>query len=189
MNVPELGNMSDITTNNLFNFDLRITENQNEYDSQNNRESYNPDKRIKESKISEEKKKENNKESLEKENGSPIKNKVDGLAREKDVADDLKKTYPSEKGYQIVSEAYLRDNKGNIVKDTEKNEARRVDFVVLKDNEVIDSIEVTSKTADKTEQSAKEDRIRAAGGNFIRDDSGNLVQIPSNVKTRIERRD
>ncbi|ATV69034.1 hypothetical protein [Fusobacterium pseudoperiodonticum] len=118
-----------------------------------------------------------------------IKNKMDGLAREKEVAEELKSKYPPEKGYQIVSEAYLRDKDGNIVKDTVTGEARRVDFIVVKNGKVVDSIEVTSKTANKTEQSAKEERIRDNGGNYIRDNNGNLVEIPSTVHTRIERRD
>ena len=118
-----------------------------------------------------------------------IKHKMDGLAREKEVAEELKSKYPPEKGYQIVSEAYLRDKDGNIVKDTVTGEARRVDFIVVKNGKVVDSIEVTSKTANKTEQSAKEERIRDNGGNYIRDNNGNLVEIPSTVHTRIERRD
>ena len=101
----------------------------------------------------------------------------------------MNEKYPPEKGYQVVSEAYLRDKDGNIVKDPISGTARRIDFVVVKDGKVVDSIEVTSKTADKTEQSAKEERIREAGGNYIRDNDGNLVEIPSYVQTHIERRD
>ena len=118
-----------------------------------------------------------------------IKNKIDGLAREAEVANELEKQYPEKEGFQVISETYLRDKDGNIVKDPETGEARRVDFMVVKDGKVIDSIEVTSKTADKTEQSAKEERIRESGGNYIRDNNGNLVEIPSTVHTRIERRD
>lgn len=120
---------------------------------------------------------------------SPIKNKQDGLEREREVRGDLEKKYPPEAGYEIISEAYLRDENGKIVRDPETGEARRIDFVVVKDGKVVDSIEVTSKTADKTQQSAKEGRIRDAGGNYVRDSDGNLIQIPSNVQTRIERRD
>ena len=119
----------------------------------------------------------------------PIKNKMDGLAREKKVAEEFKSKYSPEKRYQIVSEAYLRDKDGNIVKDIVTDETRRVDFIVVKDGKVIDSIEVTSKTADKTKQLAKEERIRDNGGNYIRDNNGNLVEIPSTVHTHIERRD
>lgn len=119
----------------------------------------------------------------------PIKNKLDGLEREREVHSDLEKKYPPEDGYEIVPEAVLRDKDGNIVRDPETGEARRIDFVVVKDGKVVDSIEVTSKTADKTQQSAKEGRIREAGGNYVRDRSGNLVEIPPNIQTRIERRD
>lgn len=118
-----------------------------------------------------------------------IENKTEGLRREKECYDDLKEKYPEKDGYKIESEIYLRDKDGNIVKDKETGEARRLDFVVVKDNKVVDSIEVTSKTTDKTEQSSKEKRIRENGGNYIKDSDGNLVEIPSNVKTRIERRD
>lgn len=120
---------------------------------------------------------------------SPIQNKIDGLAREKEVGDELKEKYPESEGYSIISEAYLRDKDGNILRDPETGQARRIDFVVIKDGKVVDSVEVTSKTADKTAQSAKEERIRDAGGNYIKDANGNLVEIPANVHTRIERRD
>lgn len=119
----------------------------------------------------------------------PIQNKQDGLRREVEVEEELKETYPPEEGYSIEQEVYLRDEDGRIVKDPVTGEARRIDFVVIKDGEVVDSIEVTSKTADKTSQSAKEERIRDIGGNYIKDSDGNLVEIPANVQTRIERRD
>lgn len=117
-----------------------------------------------------------------------IQNKLDGLQRERDVAQDLKKKYPSSEGYSIISEAYLRGKDGRIIKDSVTGEARRIDFVVLKNGIGFDSIEVTSKTADKTLQIAKENRIRDVGGNYIRDENGTLVTIPNSVRTRIERR-
>ena len=115
----------------------------------------------------------------------PIQNKQDGLRREADVEAELKEKYPPEEGYNIEKEVYLRDKDGNIVRDPVTGEARRIDFVVIKDGVVVDSVEVTSKTADKTEQSAKESRIREAGGNYIKDSNGNLVEIPDTVQTRI----
>ena len=129
------------------------------------------------------------KENKESEEGKAIQNKIDGLRREDEVEKELREKYPEEEGYEIISEAYLRDENGNIVKDPVTGEARRIDFVVVKDGKVVDSIEVTSKTADKTGQSAKETRIRENGGNYIRDSNGNLIKIPDNVQTRIERRD
>lgn len=127
-------------------------------------------------------------DKVEKAKGEPIQNKIDGLRREDEVEQELKDKYPAEKGYEIISEAYLRDKDGNIVKDSVTGEARRIDFVIVKDGKVVDSVEVTSKTADKTEQSAKEQRIRDKGGNYVRDSNGNLVEIPKEIQTRIERR-
>ena len=123
------------------------------------------------------------------ENSDPIKNKQDGLRREKEVYEELKEKYPKEDGYSILAERYLRDKDGNIVKDPETGQARRLDYVVLdKDGNVVATVEVTSKTADKSEQMAKEDRIRDNGGNYIMDKEGNLHKIPDTVKTNIERR-
>lgn len=124
-----------------------------------------------------------------KEKGEPIQNKVDGLRREEEVANELQEKYPEEEGYEIISEGYLRDEEGKIVKDPVTGEARRIDFVVVKDGKVVDSIEVTSRTADKTDQMTKENRIRENGGNYVKDSKGNLVEIPRDVRTRIERRD
>lgn len=118
-----------------------------------------------------------------------VQNKLDGVEREKQVKKELQKQYPEKEGYSVVPEQYLRDKEGNVVKDSETNTARRIDFVVIKDGKVVDMVEVTSKTADKTDQTAKEQRIRDNGGNYVRDVNGNLVKIPASVQTRIERRD
>ena len=118
--------------------------------------------------------------------GKMIENKKTGMEREKSVLNDLKEQYP---GATILSETYLRDKNGNIVRDPETNAARRLDFVVIQDGKVVDSVEVTSKTADKDAQIAKENRIRENGGNYIKTDDGKLVRIPDSVATRIERRD
>ena len=118
-----------------------------------------------------------------------VQNKLDGCEREQEVKKELNKQYPEKEGYSVVPEQYLRDKDGNIVKDSVTGKARRIDFVVIKDGKVVDMIEVTSKTADKTDQTAKEQRIRDDGGNYVKDADGNLVKIPSTVQTRIERRD
>lgn len=118
----------------------------------------------------------------------PIQNKIDGLRREGDVHDELKEKNPAEKGYKIESEVYLRDENSNIMKDPVTGEARRIDFVVTKDGKVVDSVEVTSKTADKTAQLAKEERIRENGGNYIKDSEGNLLRVSDDIHTRVERR-
>lgn len=117
-----------------------------------------------------------------------LPNKEEGLRREAEVKEKLEKKYPESEGYEIVSEAYLRDSDGKIVKDPETGAARRIDFVVVKDNQVVDSIEATSETADKTGQIAKEERIREAGGNYIRTSDGSLAKYPDDLQTTIERR-
>ena len=124
------------------------------------------------------------------EKGDPIKNKQDGLRREQEVCNELKMKYPEREGYKILSEVYLRDKDGNIVKDPVTGEARRIDYVVIdKDGNVVDSIEVTSQTADKTGQMEKENRVRENGGIYIKDREGNLHRIPDDLETKIERRE
>lgn len=115
-------------------------------------------------------------------------NKEEGLRREAEVEQDLEKKYPESEGYELITEAYLRDSEGNIVRDSETGEARRIDFVIVKDGKVVDSIEVTSETADKTAQTAKEERIREAGGNYVRTSDGSLAEFPDDLHTTIERR-
>lgn len=117
-----------------------------------------------------------------------MQNKVDGLRRETEVYNELKQKYPETDGYEIVPEAYLRDKDGNIVRDPVTGEGRRIDYVVVNDSKVIDSVEVTSPTADKTEQCAKEQRIREAGGNYVKTADGSLAEFPSDTQTRIDRR-
>ena len=117
-----------------------------------------------------------------------VKNKLDGCERENQVEQELKEKYPESEGYQVVKEAYLRDENGKFVTDPETGERRRIDFVVVKDGKVVKSVEVTSMTAPKEEQQAKEQRIREAGGNYIRDNNGDLAEFPSEIETEIERR-
>ena len=117
-----------------------------------------------------------------------VENKLEGRKREQEVQKELEKRYPEREGYKVVSERYLLDKNGNIARDPETLKARRIDFVVVKDNKVVDMIEVTSKTAPKIDQSAKELRIRENGGNYIKLGE-QLIRIPNYVETRIERRD
>lgn len=123
-----------------------------------------------------------------KEAGPPIQNKIDGCRREEEVENDLKKQYPPEQGYSIKREQMLRDKDGKLAADPKTGICRRLDYVVFKDGKVIDMIEVTSPTASKIGQYAKEIRIREAGGNYVKGPNGELVRIPNNIQTRIERR-
>ena len=116
-------------------------------------------------------------------------NRRSGSAREGIVDGELVREYSPENGYSIERECYLRDAEGHIVKDPKTGEARRIDFAVIKDGEVVKSVEVTSETAAKTAQMAKEDRIRDAGGKYIVDRSnGKIVPFAHGVETKIERR-
>lgn len=118
----------------------------------------------------------------------PITNKANGLKRENKVFKELKKQHSPKDGYEVLSEQYLRDKTGKIVVDPQSGKARRIDFIVVnKNGTVTDSIEVTSLTADKTAQIAKENRIREIGGNYIKDKKGNLYEISSDLRTTIER--
>ncbi len=117
-----------------------------------------------------------------------VRNKLDGCEREEKVEQELEEKYPCPPN-EIIREAYLRDENGNIVRDPITGTARRVDFVVVRDGEVVDSVEVTSQTAPKEEQIAKESRIRENGGIYVRTEDGSLAKYPTNVTTRIERKD
>ncbi len=116
-----------------------------------------------------------------------IPNKADGLRREESAQKQISEQYPKSEGYRVEGEKLLRDSSGKKVIDPETGTGRRIDFVVDKNGKIVDSIEVTSSTADKTAQMAKEMRIRQNGGNYVRLSDKSLVEIPSNIQTRILR--
>lgn len=116
------------------------------------------------------------------------KNREAGASREDLAHKELQKEFPENEGYKIEREQYLRDKDGKLARDSETGEARRIDFTITKDGEVVKSVEVTSETAPKEVQIAKEDRIRNEGGNFIKDrDTGQLAEIPKDNKTEVRR--
>ena len=128
-------------------------------------------------------------EALSSEPSQIEKNGIDGIIREIVALDELEGECPPEDGFHIESECCLRDKDGNIARDPETGESRRVDFVAIKDGEVKRSIEVTSETADKKTQLEKETRIRDAGGNFIRHSgTKELMPYAPGVNTEIWRR-
>lgn len=116
-------------------------------------------------------------------------NRMSGAAREEALGDELAREYPKEDGYTIESQCPIRDQTGGIAIDPKTGESRRLDFVVIKNREIVESIEVTSETADKTAQLAKEQRIRDTGGNFVKDrETGDLVRFAPGVQTEVVRR-
>ena len=115
-------------------------------------------------------------------------NRENGALREEKAFGDIQKEFPESEGFKYHQEAYLRDEQGNIIKDELSGEARRVDIMVEKDGMISKSYEITSETAPKDLQIAKEERIRQNGGNFILDrDTGKLIELPKNVTTEIRR--
>ncbi|MCO7543094.1 RHS repeat-associated core domain-containing protein, partial [Pseudomonas sp. VA159-2] len=96
-----------------------------------------------------------------------IKNAVDGDRRHQQFNDVIKKKHPNA---TIQSECYLRDANGKPVKDPVTGERRRVDTAVIENGQAT-TYEVTSLTADKTDQIQKEQNTRREGGTYIRDRS------------------
>ena len=108
-----------------------------------------------------------------------VKNKLDGIARENKVLEDLISKYGEK---NVLREQYIRNKAGDIIIDPITKEARRIDFIVTKGDQVLRSIEVTAENVDKAAQIAKEGRIldvaKDMGGAFIRDIStGELFEL------------
>jgi hypothetical protein len=118
-----------------------------------------------------------------------VTNKLDGIAREEKIMKGLDFRYGKN---NVLREQFIRDKNGEIIKDPVTGTARRLDFVVRGKDKVIKMVEVTSKTAPKEMQKAKEQRIvewaEAHDGAFIKDSrTGELLKIPEIVHTEIKR--
>ncbi|EEB56816.1 YD repeat protein [Pseudomonas syringae pv. tomato T1] len=83
----------------------------------------------------------------------------------------------------VLSERYLRNAEGKIVKDPLTGEARRVDFVIKNSDGSGTAKEITSLTANKRGQLLKEDRIRDVGGTFVRDPKTKKLIEVRNIST------
>ncbi|WP_246593415.1 RHS repeat-associated core domain-containing protein [Photorhabdus akhurstii] len=104
-----------------------------------------------------------------------IPNKVAGTAREKRAQAIFEKRYGKE---NVISERYLRDANGKSVKDPLTGERRRIDFVIKGQDGKWSPVEITSQTAPKVGQLAKEQRIQQAGGIFVRNpNTRELIEI------------
>jgi RHS repeat-associated protein len=111
-------------------------------------------------------------------------NAENGKRRENEVAAEKQLKYPNSR---IQKETYIRTKDGKIAKDPITGKARRLDGVVIQEGKRAKAWETTSKTAYKKPQTAREDRIRESGGNYVKDRSnGNLIRLEN--KTRMERR-
>lgn len=115
-------------------------------------------------------------------------NRINGDRRELIVQRFLEKKYPKAEGYSVHPEQYLRDKSGAIAHDASSGEARRIDFVVFKGARPHATIEVTSEQASKTAQTAKELKIRDAGGRYlINPANGKLVKLRADQRTAVLR--
>jgi hypothetical protein len=115
-------------------------------------------------------------------------NRINGDRREKIVQRFLRKRFPQAEGYTVHAEQYLRDKQGRIAAEAASGESRRLDFVVFQGDRVISTVEVTSKTASKAIQSAKEESIRKAGGRYlVNPTTGTLIRLPAGQKTAVLR--
>ena len=113
-------------------------------------------------------------------------NKKAGDAREVVRKTELQAQHPDSK---VHTQRYIRDKDGKIVKDPVTGEGRKLDFVVEKDGKGHYVEETTSKTARKKEQTAKENRIREAGGTNFRESKTKRPIDISNTQTTIHRMD
>jgi RHS repeat-associated protein len=110
-----------------------------------------------------------------------LKNARNGGRREKEVAAQLQVENPDAK---VQNQTYLRDANGKIVKDPVTGEGRRVDHAVI-NGDTAETYETTSQTANKTAQTAKENRIREAGGVYVRDrQTKKVCKVPTGSKIR-----
>ena len=94
-----------------------------------------------------------------------VPNKCAGIRREGFAWRILEERYPSA---YIQGETYFRTKNGRIAIDPVTRSGRRVDYSLFSDNKLVKRFEVTSQTADKRGQLAKERRIfdRRANGSL-----------------------
>jgi RHS repeat-associated protein len=112
-------------------------------------------------------------------------NAADGAAREAAEAIELSRQYPNA---TVQRESYLRGSDGKRAVDPLTGEARRIDHVVIENNQVVKMVETTSMTAPKAAQIAKEQRIREAGGTYIRNRQDRQLLNVTDIITELSRR-
>jgi RHS repeat-associated protein len=113
------------------------------------------------------------------------KNSVAGSGREARAKALFHKKYGKE---NVLSERYLRNAEGKIVKDPLTGKGRRLEFVIKNGDGTGTAKEITSLTALKAAQLEKVMRIREAGGTFVCEPgTKNLVQV-NDISTVIRAR-
>src|SRR5262249_30828027 len=116
----------------------------------------------------------------------------EGLRREAERSAELTRmTEPGQlgQGASVQAERYLVDASGNKLIDPKTGEGRRIDFAVVRNRQVLYLEEVTSLTASKTGQAAKEARIRQANPNVhIVDQNTGAILPVTGIPTELHRR-
>lgn len=111
-----------------------------------------------------------------------FRNKIEGCAREEVAQKELSKVFGEK---NVLRERTIKDINGKAIIDSVTNEARKLDFAVVENGVVKKAYEITSKTASKVEQMAKEQRIIdeaiKGSGAFIFDCMGNRYSIPEEL--------
>lgn len=104
------------------------------------------------------------------------KNHQEGLRRQDEVAQELAAENP---GKVVQGERLLRDETGKKVVDPVTGQGRRVDHAVIdRDKGTARTYETTGNAVDKTVQLEKEQRVRDAGGRYIRDkETRKMVEV------------
>lgn len=116
------------------------------------------------------------KEVTAKEGPRILKSAKEGAQREVKTAAELAAENP---GKSVQGQRMLRDAEGKKVLDPVTGTGRRVDHAVIdREANTAKTYETTGQNVNKTQQIRKEERIREAGGTYIRDkETRNLVPV------------
>jgi hypothetical protein len=101
-------------------------------------------------------------------------NRADGTRRQEQYRQEMADIHGEE---NVLTERFLRDANGDVVRDPVTGEGRRLDCVVV-NGQCGYAAEVTSPTAPKDRQIEKENNIRDAGGTFVvNPNTGELIEV------------
>lgn len=101
-------------------------------------------------------------------------NRADGTRRQEQYRQEMTDIHGEE---NVLTERFLRNANGDVVRDPVTGEGRRLDCVVV-NGQCGYAAEVTSPTVDKTQQIRKETNIRNAGGTFVQNPrTGELIEL------------
>jgi hypothetical protein len=113
-------------------------------------------------------------------------NAASGLRRGAEALAEMKTQFPNA---SIQHQQYLRNADGKIEKDPLTKEGRRLDFVAIENGTARQVREVTTMTAPKGTQIAKETNIINSGGHYVRDrTTRQLVNLSNKGIFTVDRR-